>query len=239
MWPRLRRTEHDANNMLQDLFREKGPVTRVQLKFDRAGRSDGIAFVTYEHREDAELAIKDFDGANARGKPHAATTTAQYVNTSQGQPIRLSILPTRNPFDTAVMPGRPLSERISAPGGRYTEDDAARRGIDRYIPGGRDRSRSPGNGPRRRGGRRPGARREGGADSGRDGKDGKEGGRGGRGNPRHKKTQDELDADMADYFTKNADDAPAEAANGGAADAGAKAEGDAPARGPGDVDMIE
>lgn len=156
------------------------------------------------------------------------------------------MLPNRNPFDTAVMPGRPLSERIS---GRYTEDDAARRNIDRYIPGGReggrdggreggrDRSRSPRGRGGRRGGRRPGARREGGGgDNERDGKDGGRGG--GRGNPRPKKTQDELDADMDDYFTKNdGEGAPVEAANGG--DAGAKAEGAAPVPGPGDVDMIE
>lgn len=165
------------------------------------------------------------------------------ILTFSGQPIRLTLLPNRNPFDTAVMPGRPLSERISAPGGRYTEDDAVRRGIDRYIPGGpqagrdggrgggRDRSGSP-RGARRRGGRRPGARREGGEND----RDGKESGRGGRGNPRPKKTQDELDAEMDNYFTKNDGEAPAEAPNG---DTGAKAEGDAPVPGPGDIDMIE
>ncbi|KAM3522565.1 hypothetical protein NHJ13051_005598 [Beauveria bassiana] len=207
-------TEEDIG----ELFRRIGRVVRLQLKFDRAGRSEGIAYVTYEHKEDANEAIKQFDGANANG-----------------QPIRLTLLPNRNPFDTAVMPGRPLSERVSAPRGRYTEDDAVRRGIDRYIPsgdreggheGGRDRSRSP-RGSRRRGGRRPGARREG----GENGRDGREGGRGGRGNPRIKKTQDELDAEMDNYFTKQDGDAPAESAP--------NAEGGASAAGPGDIDMIE
>ena len=122
--------------------------------------------------------------------------------------------PNRNPFDSAIMPGRPLSERVTAPGGRsrslspgrrYDQDDAARKGIDRYVPGQGDRSRSPA--PRRRaGGRRPGARREPGA-GGRD----QEGGRGERGNQRSKKTQEELDAEMADYFGGNtAPAAPAE-----------------------------
>ncbi|OAA73123.1 RNA binding domain protein [Cordyceps fumosorosea ARSEF 2679] len=206
-------TEED----LGELFRRIGNVIRLQLRFDRAGRSEGVAFVTYEHKDDAEEAVKQFDGANANG-----------------QPIRLALVPSRNPFDTAVMPGRPLSERVSAPGGRYTEDDAKRRGVDRYIPdgreggreGGRDRSKSP-RGPRRRGGRRPGARREGG-DSGREGRDG---GRGGRGNPRSKKTQDELDAEMDDYFTKND--------GAGANGAAATTEGTAPAPGPSDMDMIE
>lgn len=142
------------------------------------------------------------------------------------------------------MPGRPLAERISAPGDRarsnsprrrHDADDAARKGIDRYIPGGRrDRSRSPGGGRDRRGGRRPGARRDGarrdGNDSGRDGN-----GRGGRGNPRGKKSAQELDDEMADYFTGGANNG---AENTGA-DAAAPAETAAPAPTGDDVDMIE
>lgn len=163
------------------------------------------------------------------------------TNCRLGQPIRLTHMPsgpTRNPFDSAIMPGRPLSERVSAPGGRsrsmspgrrYGEDDAARKGIDRYVPGRGSRSRSPA--PRRRGGggRRPGARREPGA-GGRD----NEGGRGGRSSARpSKKTQEELDAEMADYFGGGS--APAaggeeQPANGNAT-AGAAAVDD--------VDMIE
>ncbi|GJN77628.1 RNA binding protein [Purpureocillium lilacinum] len=201
---------------LDELFARIGPVVRLQLLYDRAGRSDGTAYVTYEHRDDALDAIRQYDGANANG-----------------QPIRLTLMPSRNPFDTAVMPGRPLAERISAPGGRsrslsprrrYDEGDAARKGIDRYIPGGGNRSRSPM--PPRRGGRRPGGRRDGGAPKEQ------EGGRGGRGNPRPKKTQEELDAEMADYFGGG---------SGGAAAAGSEApNGSAPAPAAHeDLDMIE
>lgn len=143
------------------------------------------------------------------------------------------------------MPGKPLSERISAPGGRsrslsphrrYDEEDAARRGIDRYVPGGGSRSRSPMPPRRGAGGRRPGARREGGRDQ-----DAARGGRGGRGGaraertntPRPKKTQEELDAEMEDYFN----------ANGGAAEPAAEAAAPseaapAPAHAD-DIDMIE
>ncbi|KAL9484586.1 hypothetical protein ACSS6W_003375 [Trichoderma asperelloides] len=220
-------TEED----LDELFRRIGPITKLQLRYDRSGRSEGVAFVTYEDREDAAEAIKQFDGANANG-----------------QPIRLIALSngnSRNPFDTAVMPGKPLSERISAPGGRsrslsphrrYDEEDAARRGIDRYVPGGGSRSRSPMPPRRGAGGRRPGARREGGRDQ-----DAARGGRGGRGGaraertntPRPKKTQEELDAEMEDYFN----------ANGGAAEPAAEAAAPseaapAPAHAD-DIDMIE
>ncbi|KAF9879895.1 hypothetical protein CkaCkLH20_02706 [Colletotrichum karsti] len=213
---------------LEELFNRIGPVVKVDLKYDRAGRSEGVAFVTMQSREDAQEAIKEFDGANANG-----------------QPIKLSFVGgghggrSRNPFDSAVMPGRPLSERISAPGGRsrslspgrkYDVDDAASKGIDRYVPG--TRSRSPM--PRRRGGggggggRRPGARREGQRDQ-----EGGRGGGGGGGRNRTRKTQEELDAEMADYFGGGNSEETAPQANGGANAAAATA---APND---DIDMIE
>ncbi|KAF6840773.1 RNA binding protein [Colletotrichum musicola] len=211
---------------IEELFNRIGPVVKVDLKYDRAGRSEGVAFVTMESREDAQEAIKEFDGANANG-----------------QPIKLSFIAdrqggrSRNPFDSAVMPGRPLSERISAPGGRlrslspgrkYDVDDAASKGIDRYVPG--TRSRSPM--PRRRGGngggRRPGARREGQRDQ--DG--GRGGGRGAGREGRVRKTQEELDAEMADYFGGGSSEQTAPQANGGAFAAAAAAPTD-------DIDMIE
>jgi THO complex subunit 4 len=135
------------------------------------------------------------------------------------------------------MPGRPLSERISAPGrarshsptGRYSQEDAARKGIDRYVPGGRSRTPPP---SRRRGGanagRRPGARRERAAQDET---------RGGRSAPRSKRTQEELDADMADYFGGAGNAAPE--ANGTNADASAPAPAAGATTATDDVDMIE
>ena len=176
---------------LQGLFSRIGPILELDLLYDRSGRSEGTAYVVYESYKDATLAVKDFDGANAAG-----------------QPIRLTILPSgpsgrRNPFDTAIKPGRPLSERITAPSSRTRslsprqelEADAARKGIDRYIPSG-SRSRSPYAHSRREGGRRPGARRERGGRS----QQGEEGGGRAERNARPKKTQEELDAEMEDYF---------------------------------------
>ncbi|KAI1081840.1 RNA-binding domain-containing protein [Whalleya microplaca] len=183
---------------LQGLFSKIGRVIKIELLYDRAGRSDGTAFVTYESRADAAEAIREYDGANAKGQPIRLTT--------------VSSAPRRNPFETAHMPGRSLADRITRPRsaspGRYSGND---RGVDRYVPGGgRSRSRSPL--PRRRGGRRPGTRREGGG--GRGGGDGTPGGREPRGRDgRTKKTQEELDAEMDDYFNPggNSEALPAEA----------------------------
>ncbi|KAK0632269.1 hypothetical protein B0T14DRAFT_503732 [Immersiella caudata] len=201
---------------LEGLFEKIGPIIKLEMKYDRAGRSEGTAYVIYESHNDAKDAIREYDGANAAG-----------------QPIRLTLLPSgprRNPFDTAVVPGRPLAERITAPGGRSRslsprrdlDEEAARKGIDRYRPGGRgSRSRSPLPNRRREDGRRPGARREGGGRRGRGGGGGDRGERGERParDGRLKKTQEELDAEMADYFNAGSGAEPSGGNNGAAASA--------------------
>lgn len=184
--------------------------------------------MTYQHVADARAAIRDFDGANAKG-----------------QPIRLTLLPLPrrdNPFDRVENP-KSLFDRIEAPNSRPRrrsespvkggdEERGARRGgrdrrsdmtrpapenIDRYIPGQRD-SRSSSH----RGGRRPGERRE---RSGREG----EGQKVSNGRPR--KTAEELDAEMDDYWGSAG--APGENGNNGAV------VHDAPLAGGDDIDMIE
>ncbi|KAK8095279.1 uncharacterized protein PG998_001909 [Apiospora kogelbergensis] len=212
---------------LEGLFGKIGHVIKVELLYDRAGRSEGTAYVTYNRSDDARAAIREFDGANAKG-----------------QPIRLSIVPQasrRNPFESAHMPGRSLADRITVPSGRsrslspnrYSNRD---RDVDRYVPGGRSggRSRSPmrrnrrgGDGGRGGGdrGRRPGARRE--AREKEDRAGGGDDRKGRQGRP--KKTAEELDAEMADYFGpgEHATSAPADIAPAN----------DAPALD--DIDMIE
>ena len=61
------RSENSYSPWLQELFRRIGPVVRLQLRYDRAGRSEGTAYVTYELKEDAQEAVRQFDGANANG----------------------------------------------------------------------------------------------------------------------------------------------------------------------------
>lgn len=198
------------------MFKTVGNVLNLAIKYDRAGRSTGSVFVTYEIYEDAQEAVREFNGANAKG-----------------QPIHLKILPPLRRRDNGGMAGRPLSERVTLSSGRNRsrspardlEDEAARRNIDRYVPGGRrDRDRSPIRGRGRERGRRPGA----GRDRGR-GNAGEGGDRPGR-DGRPKKTQEELDAEMEDYFN-----AQASSNGGGQAPAAAAA---APVAEE-DIDMIE
>ncbi|RDL36790.1 uncharacterized protein BP5553_06142 [Venustampulla echinocandica] len=208
---------------LDDLFNRIGTVLKLSLVYDRAGRSEGIAYVTYENPQDAKRAIREFDGANAKG-----------------QPIRLISIPSgpsagrRNPFNSVVVPGRSLADRITMPPGRSRSDSPVRHSdvsgpapsnVDRYVPGRGTRSRSPQ--PRRRDGRRPGARRERGE---------RRGGRGGGGggeriarDGRPKKTQEQLDAEMEDYFGGGG-----EKQNGSEAAAAG-----APAGGEDDIEMVE
>lgn len=64
---------------MQELFNRIGPVAKLDLKYDRAGRSEGVAFVTMESREDALDAIKQFDGANANGKCLSFESLCQWL----------------------------------------------------------------------------------------------------------------------------------------------------------------
>jgi len=177
-----------------------GLLSSLQILYDRSDRSRGIAYVTYDTARDADRAIREFDGANAYGQPITVTSVPQGPATGR-----------RNPFDSvAPREGRSLFDRID--GGREDRGPARRNrrsespnmrrsdvtkpapdGIDRYVPGPGSRRRSPPPARRgNRGGRRPGARRE---ESGRGNReDGK------TSQPRPKKTAEQLDAEMEDYW---------------------------------------
>lgn len=173
---------------LDDLFNRIGPVLSLSLIYDRAGRSEGIAYVTYESPYDAKRAIQEFDGANAKG-----------------QPIRLISIPSgpnrrRNP-----PPVRSLFERVT-PVSQYSKNTPSFLSVnqarstsqiaDGALPGQRNYSRSPR--PPRNDGHRPGMRKDRGERLGM-----------GRGRDRMardgrpKKTQEELDAEMEDYWGAN------------------------------------
>lgn len=186
------------------MFTRIGPISNLSLLYDRAGRSEGTAFVTYNRISDARTAIREFDGANAKG-----------------QPIRLTLVPSsggrreRNPFDYVERPKGSLFDRIERPrdrdarslspgsdsqdvGGGSRRRQGRRGGrrsdvskpppehIDRYVPGQRSPVRRGGSG-RRQGERRDGRNRT--DTSGRS-----------VANGRPRKTQEELDQEMDDYW---------------------------------------
>ncbi|KAJ5280168.1 RNA-binding domain-containing protein [Penicillium angulare] len=221
---------------LEDLFGRIGPVTDLSLVYDRAGRSEGVAYVTYKHLNDAHKSLKEYDGANAKGHP-----------------IRLSLVPGRREqqkslFDRVARPSGRDARSLSPGGedgsgrgrrgrGRRNDTRAAPGNIDRYVPGEQSPNRRGGAGGRRGGGGRDnGPRTE----------------NGGRrsGNARPRKTQEELDQEMEDYWGGNAGGegaenqaaqeqqaAPAETA-APVAEAAAPAAA-APAHNDDDIDMIE
>jgi len=186
---------------LFELFTRIGSVVDVKLRYDRAGRSEGVAFVSYRRTKDAQDAIDEFDGANAKG-----------------QPIRLTLLPQPrrdNPFDRVENP-RSLFDRIEAPRDRRRSESP--------IPG------SGGSVPRSdssRGGRRPGERRE------RRGRGDEVGSKMSGGRPR--KTQEELDAEMEDYWGGNANE---NGQTGGSVPTGATAPAPQVADGGAEMDMM-
>lgn len=61
-------TTSHSDMIAQELFSRIGPVSKLNLRYDRAGRSEGTAYVTYDRKEHAEEAVRQFDGANANGQ---------------------------------------------------------------------------------------------------------------------------------------------------------------------------
>ena len=143
---------------------------------------------------------------------------------------------------TLTRPVRSLADRLSMPTSRNRLRSASPRrsdvsgpapeGVDRYVPGQRSRS------PRRAGrevGRRPGARRDDSRTAG---------GRGGRGAgagaaPRPKKTQEELDAEMDDYWGSGNNAVSTASGEGNVLTASANGGANVEAGGTDDIDMIE
>ena len=175
--------------------------------------------MSYASVSAAHRAIREFDGANAAGQPIRLTLlpTAPAHDLIRGRVAASS----RNPFDTVVKPSRSLFDRIEEPNGgrdRSRSPGAPRRtdtskpppeGVDRYVPGQSRRNRhSRTRSPR---GRSPINRRR--SPTGRRGegrRDDQNSGRGERREPRTvggrpRKTQEELDREMEDYWGNKSD----------------------------------
>ncbi|KLJ06811.1 hypothetical protein EMPG_17706 [Blastomyces silverae] len=234
---------------LEDLFTRVGPINALSLRYDRAGRSEGVAFVTYKRLVDAQTAIREFDGANAKGQP--ITLTMMPSTSGSGRPAG------RNPFDFAEKPKGSLFDRTEKPhtrdsrslspeasekvddtsgrvGGRGRRSDVSKPApehIDRYVPG-QQTSRRRGDGGRGRG-RRTGEVRD------TQERNGSAAGPGRRaGNRRPQKTQEELDQEMEDYWGSTA--AANGSGNGAAAPAASSfSAAPAPTALHDDIDMIE
>ncbi|KAJ5324060.1 hypothetical protein N7476_002660 [Penicillium atrosanguineum] len=190
---------------LEDLFGRIGPVQELSLVYDRAGRSEGVAFITYERLRDAHDSVREFDGANAKG-----------------QPIRLSLVPGRR-----ERTGGTLFDRVERPMSPESETE-----------GGDRRRRGAGGRGRRSDISRNGGRRGGGRDNRP--RNTENGGR--RSNARPRKTQEELDQEMEDYWGgKNDNEGAGEQP---VQDAPVATDAPAPAPAPAghdndDIDMIE
>lgn len=172
------------------------------MLYDRNDRSIGTAFITYYEEADADQAIRDYDGANAMGQ-EIRVKLAPREDRQPRQPVSRP----RDLIDRIEKPVRSLMDRMSG------NDD---RGSRQPRRDDRDRSRSPvgrrrDDDRRRRRSASP-LRRDDRTDrERRGGRGGRGGGRGGRReratnsgtNGRARKTAEELDAEMNDYWEGN------------------------------------
>ena len=216
-----------------------GPVAQLNLLYDRAGRSEGVAYVTYMHNEDARAAIKEFDGANAKGQPIRLTMVALG---REGNPLIDRVeRPQASLFDRVKYPHRDMYS-FSDGSDDDDDDDGGRRRrnpdlprksnvsnpasglIDRYVPGRRSPVQTHGWGSRgwnserpRTEYRRPVDHRRQGVRRPRERFGGVRRPRASDGalmvNGRPRKTQEELDQEMDNYWNStksgvNGDEAP-------------------------------
>ena len=198
-----------------------GPVLKSRLLYQN-DRSSGIAFVTYRYQEDAYDAIEQLNDTLSRGNTVRVTlaSSSRQANQPAGRSLFERIEnPMSAPRARSRSPDR--RRRSRSPDRRQRQDagqDRERRGnmnnpppknIDRYVPGSGGGG-GGGGGGRERGPRRGSPRRQGGP--GRGGGESRRGGdrRQARDNEGHqmvggrpRKTADELDAEMDDYFKNN------------------------------------
>ncbi|KAK0353982.1 hypothetical protein LTR94_014389 [Friedmanniomyces endolithicus] len=240
-------TEED----IRSLFSRKGPLVSVKLLYDRQDRSQGTAFVIYEDPRDAHDALADYDSQNAQGQPIRVTLMPTAPAASAYLPAHAAPAGPKpatglSMFDRIQRPERSMFDRIEGSAIRHDSRDGAGRRrrersdspraskpvpehIDRYVPGRGSRSPIRRRGTPREPGRRPGAHRE---DSVRGrGGGGRRGGRGdGEGRPtrgaRPRKTAQELDAEMEDYWGSKPEDKTNGVGDGGGHNGAAAAEED-------------
>ncbi|KAK6510111.1 hypothetical protein TWF481_004824 [Arthrobotrys musiformis] len=222
---------------LRDVFSRVGDIRRIDIMYDKAGRSEGIATVLYATADEALLAVDQFDGANAKGQPIRVKLAFQHERGPGGPGGRRGGHGGGHGGVNASE-GRSLFERVSGGQDAETDENSDRRsaqrrgggpprnvqemrqnakelGIDRYIPGERGGSRDRRQPPRRggMGGERE-RRRDGGGRGGRGGDRGGERGDRTGGAHRPKKTAEELDAEMNDYWGNASADTTVQSAFG-------------------------
>ncbi|RPB05256.1 RNA-binding domain-containing protein [Choiromyces venosus 120613-1] len=133
---------------LLGLFERQGIVLKLELKYDRAGRSEGIAFVTYEREADAKRAIAEFDGANANGQPIRLTLVNRH-HQNEGKSLFDRIRAPDSSSPSAALSNNnvsaPRTRRFTDSPERDSRRDPTRRptppNIDRYVPPERRRER--------------------------------------------------------------------------------------------------
>lgn len=85
--------------MFQQLFQTHGNVTRIFVKYDRSGRSEGIAEVSFAEKNEARNAMDAFNGIPLDGNPiHLSSFILLFWTI--GMPMKIELIqPSQYEFD--------------------------------------------------------------------------------------------------------------------------------------------
>ncbi|KAI6651058.1 THO complex subunit 4 [Oopsacas minuta] len=95
-----------SDSDIEELFGEFGPVKKAGVHYDFSGRSKGTAEVIYFRSEDAEKAIKQYNGVPLDGRP-------MKIEIVTGNPSSSSRITSRRP--SRRIGGRGASRSLSSP----------------------------------------------------------------------------------------------------------------------------
>ncbi|PWN37254.1 RNA-binding domain-containing protein [Meira miltonrushii] len=167
-----------GNDELMEIFQRIGPIAKASVRYDRTGRSVGVATVIYADQKDAIRAKQEYDGANAKGHP-----------------LSISFEPMREDriAQSGSSGGKGLLERLQGGGSELSARIGGTTGSQRGVP--------PPNapkGPASEASSHPQQSRQRGGRGGRGFSRG--GGRGGRRTKGPAPTSDSLDAELDDFM---------------------------------------
>ncbi|CAN6661146.1 hypothetical protein TRVA0_033S00430 [Trichomonascus vanleenenianus] len=123
-------------NDLEGLFGQVGPTKSIKIQYDRSGRSEGYAWVTFENSDDAHEAIRRFNGKPAAGQPITIVMAHGYFHERfKGNDFSQRLRRPRRDWDRGSNPPKAREERPKTSKRRIKTAEELDAELDAYMTG--------------------------------------------------------------------------------------------------------